>query len=172
MRPGVTPGSDRGNDTSTAAGSATVDDVVGEARWPMAGAVLAAMVLTILLPDEVRLGPQWLLPLVEGVLLVAAIAGDPGRINRRSRELRVLSIVLVSVLVLDALWRRCSWSTTSSMAARGFLLPPDRTRAPAAARLTRRVGLGPARNERVDQQTRRRHRARIELTIRNSRSAR
>jgi hypothetical protein len=104
MRPGVTPGSDRGNDTSTAAGSATVDDVVGEARWPMAGAVLAAMVLTILLRDEVRLRPPWLLPLVEGVLLVAAIAGDPGRINRHSRELRVLSIVLVSVLVLDALW--------------------------------------------------------------------
>jgi hypothetical protein len=56
----VTPGSDRGNGTSTAADSAkhTGDDVVGEARWPMAGAVLAAMVLTILLPDTVRLGPQ------------------------------------------------------------------------------------------------------------------
>jgi hypothetical protein len=70
----------------------------------MAGAVLAAMVLTILLPDAVRLGPQWLLPLIEGVLLVAVIAGDPGKINRRSRWLRALSIVLVSVLVLGALW--------------------------------------------------------------------
>ena len=44
----------------------------------MAGAVLTAMVLTILLPDEVRLGPKWLLPLIEGVLLVAVITGDPG----------------------------------------------------------------------------------------------
>jgi len=69
----------------------------------MAGAVLAAMVLTILLPDAVRLGPQWLLPLIEGVLLVAVIAGDQGKINRRSRWLRALSIVLVSVLVLGAL---------------------------------------------------------------------
>ena len=51
-----------------------------------------------------RLGPPWLLPLVEGVLLVAVIAGDPGKINRRSRWLRALSIVLVSVLVLGALW--------------------------------------------------------------------
>ena len=51
----------------------------------MAGAVLAAIVLTILLPDTVRLGPQWLLPLIEGVLLVAVIAGDPGKINRRTR---------------------------------------------------------------------------------------
>jgi hypothetical protein len=100
----VTPGPHRGNDTSTAAGSDTEDDVVGEARWPMAGAVLAAIVLTILLPDTMRLGPQWLLPLIEAVLLVAVVAGDPDKITRRSRWLRALSIVLVSVLVLGALW--------------------------------------------------------------------
>jgi hypothetical protein len=102
----VTPGPDRGDDTPAATGSAprTADDVVGESRWPMVGAVLAAMVLTILLPDAMRLGPQWVLPLIEGALLVAVIAGDPGKINRRSRWLRVLSIVLVSVLVLGALW--------------------------------------------------------------------
>jgi hypothetical protein len=70
----------------------------------MAGAVLAAMVLTILLPGTLRLGPPWVLPLIEGLLLVAMIAADPVRISRRSRELRVLSIVLVSVLVLGALW--------------------------------------------------------------------
>lgn len=102
----MTPGSDLGDDTPTSAGSATRggDDVVGESRWPMVGAVLAAMVLTILLPDAMRLGPQWVLPLIEGALLVAVIAGDPGKINRRSRWLRVLSIGLVSVLVLGALW--------------------------------------------------------------------
>ena len=77
---------------------------VGEARWPMAGAVLAAIVLTILLPDAIRVGPRWLLPLIEGVLLVILILGDPGRISRRSRELRTVSIVLVSVLVLATLW--------------------------------------------------------------------
>ena len=92
----MTSGSDRGNDTSAAAGSTSRagDDVIGESRWPMAGAVLAAMVLTILLPDTMRLGPRWLLPFIEGVLLVAVIAGDPGKINRRSRWLRALSIVL------------------------------------------------------------------------------
>ena len=101
----MTPGSDRGNGTSTAADSAkrAGDDVVGESRWPMVGAVLAAIVLTILLPDTLRLGPQWLLPLIEGALLLAVIAADPIRISRRSRELRVLSIVLVSVLELGAL---------------------------------------------------------------------
>ena len=69
----------------------------------MAGAVLAAMVLTILLPDSVRAGPRWLLPLIEAVLLVTVIAADPGKINRRSRWLRAVSIVLVAVLVLGAL---------------------------------------------------------------------
>ena len=79
-------------------------DVLGEARWPMAGAVLAAIVLTILLPDEVRVGPKWLLPVIEGVLLVIVIVGDPVTISRRTRELRSVSIVLVSVLVLATLW--------------------------------------------------------------------
>jgi uncharacterized membrane protein len=75
----------------------------GEARWPAAGAVLAAIVLTVLLPDGERVGPGWLLPAIEVVLLVAIVAGDPGRINRRSRLLRGLSIALVAVLVLGAL---------------------------------------------------------------------
>ena len=80
------------------------DVVVGEARWPMAGAVVAAIVLTILLPEAVRPGPQWLLPSIEGVLLVAVVASDPGRISRRSRLLRALSIALVATLAVGTLW--------------------------------------------------------------------
>jgi uncharacterized membrane protein len=80
------------------------DVVAGEARWPMAGAVVAAIVLTLLLPTGVRPGPQWLLPAIEVVLLIAVIAGDPGKIDRRSQRLRTLSIGLVTVLVVGALW--------------------------------------------------------------------
>ena len=78
--------------------------VVGEQRWPMVGAVLAAMLLTVLLHDELTLGPGWVLPGIEGVLLIALVAGDPGEITRRTRELRLLSIGLVSVLVVGAMW--------------------------------------------------------------------
>ncbi len=78
--------------------------VDGEARWPMAGAVIAAIVLTLLLPKQERPGPNWLLPLIEGLLLIALIVGDPGEISRRSRLLRALSIGLVAVLVVNALW--------------------------------------------------------------------
>jgi len=75
-----------------------------EARWPMAGAIVAAIVLTVLLPEDIRLGPQWVLPSIEVLLLVAVVAADPRSVTRRSRELRVLSIGLVSVLVIGALW--------------------------------------------------------------------
>ena len=75
-----------------------------EARWPMVGAIVAAMVLTVLLPDDIRLGPRWVLPAIEGLLLAAVLAVDPRSVTRRSREVRVLSIGLVSVLVIGALW--------------------------------------------------------------------
>ena len=80
------------------------ETVSAEARWPMAGAILSAMLLTVLLPDDVRLGPQWALPLIEGVLLIVVIAADPRSVTRRSRELRAVSIALVSVLVVGSLW--------------------------------------------------------------------
>ena len=75
-----------------------------EARWPMAGAIVAAIVLTVLMPDYIRLGPEWVLPSIEALLLIAVVAVDPGSITRRSHELRLLSIGLVSVLVIGALW--------------------------------------------------------------------
>ena len=80
------------------------EPAAGEARWPMAGAIVAAMVLTLLLPESVRLGPQWVLPTIEGLLLVAVITAEPRSVTRRARELRVLSIGLVSVLVIGAMW--------------------------------------------------------------------
>jgi len=76
---------------------------VPESRWPSVGAVVAAMVLTVLLPEELLLVPAWLLVLIEAILLVALVFGDPGRIDRRSNQLRILSIALVAVLVLNSL---------------------------------------------------------------------
>ena len=83
---------------------AAEDLVVGEPRWHMASAVIAAVVLALLMPDDLRLGPNWLLPVIVGVLLVAQIVGDPGRIDRRTAQLRALSVGLICVLVLSAVW--------------------------------------------------------------------
>jgi hypothetical protein len=93
-------------DLRMAAGASSADPPpgpIGEARWPAASAVLAAIGLTFLLPEGERVGPVWLLPAIEVVLLAAIVAGDPGRISRRSNLLRGLSIALVAVLVLGSL---------------------------------------------------------------------
>jgi len=78
--------------------------VVGEARWPMAVAVLAVIVMTILLPNSLIAHPRWGVPLVEGLLLVAVMIGDPGKIDRRSRTVRTLSVTLIALLVATTLW--------------------------------------------------------------------
>ena len=43
-------------------------------------------------------------PVVEGILLLAVIIGDPGKIDRRSRPVRVLSVTVIALLVATALW--------------------------------------------------------------------
>jgi hypothetical protein len=78
--------------------------VIGEARWPMATAVLTVVVLTLLLPHSLIVRPRWGVPIVEGLLLVAVIIGDPGKIDRRSRPVRTLSVALIALLVGTALW--------------------------------------------------------------------
>ena len=111
--------------------------IVGEARWPMAGAVLAAMVLTYLLPDDLRVAPMWVLPLIEGLLLVAVVVSDPGEITRRSGLLRGLSIGLVAILVPTPCGRRpCSSMRPSTAAARRTRQVLYCRRAPASGRPT------------------------------------
>ena len=73
--------------------------VRGERRWPMAFTLLVAMALPFLLPPKYSLGPRWILPVVEALLLVALVVADPGRIDRRSDFIRALSIGLVVILV-------------------------------------------------------------------------
>ncbi len=77
--------------------------VRGERRWPSVAAVLFALALTLLRPAELRVTPAWLLPAVEGVLLVVLIVRDPGRIDHRSSMLRGVSICVVGLLVVDAI---------------------------------------------------------------------
>lgn len=78
--------------------------VVGEARWPMAVAVVAVIVMTLLLPHTLVARPRWGVPLVEGLLLVAVIVADPGKIDLVSTRVRALSITLIALLVGTTLW--------------------------------------------------------------------
>ena len=78
--------------------------VVGESRWPMATAVVVLVLLTVLLPRSLVERPRWPVPLIEGLLLLAVIIGDPGKIDRRSKVEHGLTIGLVGVLAVNALW--------------------------------------------------------------------
>jgi uncharacterized membrane protein len=84
--------------------SGDVEPPEGETRWPMAAAVVVDMGLTVVLPDDLRLGRPWMLPAISGLLLMALLAGDPGRISRRTTELRAASVALITVLSLGAIW--------------------------------------------------------------------
>jgi len=77
----------------------------GEARWQAALAVAFAVALQYPLPGRlVLLHPVWLLPTLEGLLLVALIAANPRRINRESRAIRLLGLTLAALLSLANAW--------------------------------------------------------------------
>ncbi len=73
-----------------------------ERRWPMALTLVVTMAIPPLLIPRFSLGPQWAVPAIEALLLIAIIAIDRGRIDRRSAAGRALSLGLVAVLVADA----------------------------------------------------------------------
>src|SRR5690349_20256178 len=74
-----------------------------EARWPILLAVIGIMTLTALRPPEIRVAAPWVLPAVELIFLVALVVGHPARTGPRARSLRTVSIIVVSVVVLDTL---------------------------------------------------------------------
>jgi uncharacterized membrane protein len=76
----------------------------GERRLPVAIAVGVAIALQMLLPDNLVIHPPWLLPALEGALLVGLIAANPGRISRTSTTLRTASVTLIALISLANAW--------------------------------------------------------------------
>lgn len=71
----------------------------GEHRWPMALAVLAAGGLRAALPNQLRdHDARWALIVVLVTLLAVLVIGDPGRIDRDSTWLRVLTGTLIGLI--------------------------------------------------------------------------
>lgn len=75
----------------------------GEARLPPTAAVLVAVALYASLPNQLLVGPRFVIPILECILLIALVAADPRRITRQTRMSRMISLALIAVIVLTNL---------------------------------------------------------------------
>ena len=80
---------------------------VGESRWPPVIAVLVFMALNIAvriwLPRDGVLHFPWILPAIEGVLLVILVTSSPAT-EAEHRRMQRVAFALVALLVAAALW--------------------------------------------------------------------
>jgi uncharacterized membrane protein len=70
----------------------------GDPFWPAQLAVAVAIALSLLLPDSLLIGPRWLLPAIELVLLFVLVAVVPRRATRHDRRRRAFALTVVGVV--------------------------------------------------------------------------
>src|ERR1700754_5076916 len=77
----------------------------GELRWPVTITTAVAIALQVAVPDKlVLVRPSWILPAVQGVLLIVLVTANPRRINRQSMAMRSLSLILGALLPRATVW--------------------------------------------------------------------
>ncbi|WP_030461971.1 hypothetical protein [Kitasatospora sp. NRRL B-11411] len=75
----------------------------GEARLPAVLATLAAVLLYLVLPEQLLFVPRFVLPGLELLLLVPLIAVNPRRMTRQNRFSRIVSLTLVALIGISNL---------------------------------------------------------------------
>jgi uncharacterized membrane protein len=76
----------------------------GEPRWPVSLAVAVAIALQLVLPYKIAFRPRWLLPTIQGLMLIGIIVANPKRIDKESTRLRTATIALIAVSTLANAW--------------------------------------------------------------------
>ena len=76
----------------------------GEHWWPVATAIVVVAGLHLALPARYRIQPAWVVPVVLLALLAVLIVGDPGRIDRQNRWLRVVTGIVIAFITLANLF--------------------------------------------------------------------
>ena len=96
----------RGSPHRTAASRIEVvrTGIGAEKRWLLTAALAVAITVLLLLPARFSIGPNWLVPVVEALLLAAILIADRHPNDRRRTVIRALSCVLVLILVADAVF--------------------------------------------------------------------
>jgi hypothetical protein len=77
----------------------------GERRWQVAACTAVAIGLQAAVPGRLGvLRPVWILPALQGILLLALVLANPHRIDRESRVLRILSLTLAALISFANAW--------------------------------------------------------------------
>lgn len=71
-----------------------------EPRWPASIAIAGALVLYVILPQSLILGPRWLIPVLEAALLIPLTIANPYREHHETTALRFLAIGLIALVNL------------------------------------------------------------------------
>lgn len=67
-----------------------------EPFWPAQAAILAAIALQLLLPDRLAAGPRWLIPALEGALLIGMFLATPKQLEHEHPLRRGVAIGLTA----------------------------------------------------------------------------
>ena len=77
----------------------------GEPRWQVAACTAVAIGLQVAVPGRLAvLRPVWILPALQGILLLALVLANPHRIDRQSRVLRMLGLTLAALISVANAW--------------------------------------------------------------------
>ena len=59
------------------------------------------MVLQLTLPERLSLGPWWLAPTIEAVLLFTLVVVGPTHLDAESRDFRIVALTVIGVLIVS-----------------------------------------------------------------------
>ena len=85
-----------GQDTESQALKPYPPPPAAEPFWPVQLTILAAIGLQVALPSRLTVGPAWLIPALEGVLLVGMFFATPRKLEREHRGRRRAAIGLIA----------------------------------------------------------------------------
>jgi uncharacterized membrane protein len=70
----------------------------GEPFWPAQATVLAAIALQLVLPERLTVGPTWLMPVLEGALLVGMFLATPNKLEHEHPRRRAGALGLIALV--------------------------------------------------------------------------
>jgi hypothetical protein len=71
-----------------------------ERLWPAQLAIAAVIVVQLLLPNQITVGPRWLLPSLEAALLIALVFASPREIEGMHARRRRLALLMIGFVTL------------------------------------------------------------------------